>query len=203
MLKKIIVWILLIVASALAVIVLYIYHIRELRPVGAAPSSSRVINSAFQAEAIAAANWMESVYAQQNFPSLSVAVGVDGQLVWHGVIGYADLGEKSAANIDTRYRIGSISKSFTAVTAMRLHEQGKLNIDEQFGHYVQDYPAQFAGISLRQLLSHQAGVRHYLNEIAENFSSTEYESTRAAAQIVRRADAAARGAGRGTPGARW
>ncbi|MDZ7928315.1 MAG: serine hydrolase domain-containing protein [Agrobacterium sp.] len=59
---------------------------------------------------------------QSHAPSLSIAVGHGGELIWAGAIGYKDLARKIPAQLDTRYRIGSTSKALTATGLARLYD---------------------------------------------------------------------------------
>lgn len=124
--------------------------------------------------------WMAELYRDSGVPSVTAAVGVKGQLLWAGAIGHADLSAAVPATPETRYRIGSISKPITAVTTMRLSVKGIIDIDAPFATYVPDFPSAPAGYSLKQLLSHQAGIRHYVG-MAEAWSDTPYATTSDAA----------------------
>ena len=84
-------------------------------------------------------------------------------------------GSMAVAN-DARWHIGSISKSFTSTLVMRLVDRGELNIDAPVGQYLADFDdsihSDWKAVSLRQLLSHTAGLpanapRHVTNETYE------------------------------------
>ena len=184
MVKKLLLGLLILFLLLIAVAFGYLHSIHAERPAEPPPITRVVLNPAYENQAIAASAWLANLYADHLVPSVSAAVGINGQLVWQGVIGYADLDKQTLATPNTGYRIGSISKPMTAVALLRLQEQGVLNIDDTFSEHVPDFSASYEPITLKQLLSHQAGIRHYVNEIAENFNSTEYTSTRAAASIV-------------------
>lgn len=62
-------------------------------------------------------------------PSVSVAVVQNGQIVYAKAFGKADIAKDRAADANTRYAIGSISKQFTAAGLLLLQERGKLNLD--------------------------------------------------------------------------
>jgi serine beta-lactamase-like protein LACTB len=94
-------------------------------------------------------------------PSLSVAVAVGGQLVWADARGYADIETREPASLETVYPIGSVSKPITAALASLLWEKGVVDIDADIHDYLPTYPQTTYPITLRQLLSHQAGIRHY------------------------------------------
>ena len=59
----------------------------------------------------------------------SVSIFQDGKEVYQSAFGYADVREKVPANAETKYRIGSISKTFTATMVMQLVSEGKLRLD--------------------------------------------------------------------------
>lgn len=64
---------------------------------------------------------------------------------------------------DTKFRIGSLTKQFTAALVMKLVEQGQLKLDGRVGDYLPDYPsAAGRALTLHQLLSHTAGLPEYL-----------------------------------------
>lgn len=94
-------------------------------------------------------------------PAVSIAVAVRGEIVWAEARGVADLESRESVGLDSRFPIGSISKSITATAAARLSESGRIDLDKDIHAYLPLYPPQPHPITLRQLLSHQAGVRHY------------------------------------------
>ena len=67
---------------------------------------------------------------------------------------------------------------------MRMQEKQLISIDDLFGALVKDYSAENSGFTIKQLLAHQSGVRHYIDQLGENFNRKEYSSTREAASIV-------------------
>lgn len=127
---------------------------------------------------------LESQYTEYMVPSLSVAVSIRGQLAWAAAVGYADLDTLRPAGPDTAYRIGSISKSLTAVATMRLVDAQKIDMDAHFSSYVADFGDGRQTYTIRQLLNHQSGIRHYQDGFRENLSNIEYPTTRDAAAIV-------------------
>ena len=62
------------------------------------------------------------------------------------------------ARDDTVFAINSITKAFTGVAAMRLVDEGKLDLSAPVGRYLKDLPETWRGVTLRQLLSHQSGL---------------------------------------------
>jgi CubicO group peptidase (beta-lactamase class C family) len=114
-------------------------------------------------------------------PGLSVAVGMDGDIVWAQGFGYADLENKVAAWPATKFRIASISKPVTAAALGKLMEEGRLDLDAPIQAYVPSFPKKRWPITTRLLAGHLAGIRHYRG--SENLSSTHYEDVLDAIEI--------------------
>jgi serine beta-lactamase-like protein LACTB, mitochondrial len=114
-------------------------------------------------------------------PGLAVAVAADGKLVWSETCGFADRERRIRVGRTTRFRIGSVSKTLTAVTAARLSQQGRLDVDVEIQRYVTDFPRKSRPITPRQLGGHLAGIRHY--ERAEALSTEHYASLRSSLAI--------------------
>lgn len=184
MLKKWFVGILITIVVVFVVAGVYLFSIIESRPDEPQEAKSIVHQVEFSNHATQAVNWLNSLYQENNIPSLSAAVGVNGKLVWSGVIGHADLNKKILADSETQYRIGSVSKSITASAVMRMSEKGLIDINAPFNNYVNDFSAGKTEYTIKQLLTHQAGIRHYNPGFSELFNSKEYTSTREAAAIV-------------------
>jgi CubicO group peptidase (beta-lactamase class C family) len=90
-------------------------------------------------------------------PSLSAAVFRRGEILWQEAIGVADAESGAPATPDTQYRVGSITKTFTAVAVMQLRDAGELTLDDTLGDHIAESP--HAGPTVRQLLSHLSGLQ--------------------------------------------
>lgn len=112
--------------------------------------------------------------AENNVPGVSVAVGVDGGLVWAEGFGWADLEQHVPVTPLTRFRVGSVSKSLTAAAVGVLYERGRLDLDAPVQEYVPGFPEKRWPITTRELMAHTAGVRHYEGE-EEALSDRHYE----------------------------
>jgi CubicO group peptidase (beta-lactamase class C family) len=75
--------------------------------------------------------------------------------------GVADEASGAPNTTITRFRIGSITKQFTAMAILILQEQGKLRVEDAICHYVSDCPEAWRPITLRHLLTHTSGVPNY------------------------------------------
>ncbi len=94
---------------------------------------------------------------QDKIPAVSVAVFRDGQLAWAKAWGVSDADTKVAATPETLFQAASISKPVTALAAMRLVANGTLSLDADVSKAIDGWQAD-APITLRQLLSHSAGL---------------------------------------------
>jgi D-alanyl-D-alanine carboxypeptidase len=93
-------------------------------------------------------------------PSASVAVVKDGTLAYTHAYGNARLDPPTPATAEMRYKIGSISKQFTATAILMLAEQGKLSLDDPVFRFVPDL-TRAKEVTIRQLLSHTSGYQDY------------------------------------------
>ena len=98
---------------------------------------------------------------EQNLPGLSVAVGVAGNVVWAEGFGWADLESRVPVDPRMRFRIGHVSKALTSAGVGLLRQQGRLHLDDEIQVYVPAFPRKKWPVTLRQLMGHVAGVRHY------------------------------------------
>lgn len=99
--------------------------------------------------------------SQQSIPAVSLAVAVNGELAWTAAWGMADLENFVPAKSSTMFRTGSIAKPVTAVAVMQLVEAGRMDLDAPIQRYVPSFPNKSATITVRQLLGHLGGIRHY------------------------------------------
>lgn len=97
---------------------------------------------------------------QLGAPSASIAIVLDDRIAYTQAFGDARLSPELAASRTSRYQIGSISKEFLATALLMLQEEGKLSLDDQVGKYLPELEAA-RSVTLRQLLSHTAGIRDY------------------------------------------
>ena len=104
---------------------------------------------------------------EQNLPGLSVAVGIDGEIVWAEGFGWADLENRVPVRPDLRFRIGHVSKALTSAAVGLLLERGRLHLGDEIQKYVPTFPRKQWPVTLRQLMGHMAGIRHYLGEEAD------------------------------------
>lgn len=118
---------------------------------------------------------------EQDYPGIAIAVSIGGKSVWSEGFGYADLEQRVPLWPTSRFRIGSISKPFTAAAVARLFEDGRLDVDAPVQQYVPYFPEKRWPLTTRNLGAHLGGVRHYQGE--EFLSSTSYETVKSGLAI--------------------
>ena len=107
-----------------------------------------------------------------NIPGISVCVVLDNKIVYNNSFGFSDVTNKTIATDSTKYRIGSLTKLFTASTFAKLIEKGDLKEEDFIARFV-TVPKNIQVIKLGQLASHTSGIRHYgTHEISSQNEAT-------------------------------
>jgi CubicO group peptidase (beta-lactamase class C family) len=117
-----------------------------------------------------------AITAQKNYPKMlddyaqaeykikdfngTVLVMQKGKAIYKKAFGLADREWNVPNTVDTKYRIGSVTKQFTATCILQLAEQGKLGIDDKLSKYFPDYP-KGDSITIHMLLNHTSGIKNY------------------------------------------
>jgi D-alanyl-D-alanine carboxypeptidase len=94
-------------------------------------------------------------------PGAAVRVEKGGEVVLRKGYGMADLEMGVPIEPDMVFRLGSITKQFTAAAVLLLVEEGKVELDAPVSAYLHDYEGPGAGASIHQLLTHTAGLPNY------------------------------------------
>jgi len=103
---------------------------------------------------------------QAKIPGLSIAVSMGNEVIYSNAFGFEDIEKNIPATTDTKYRIGSINKLFTATVFVELIGKGTFNENSKAKEFVPSLPLNYQNITLSQLASHTSGIRHYTrNEI--------------------------------------
>lgn len=118
-------------------------------------------DKSFVKEIKIAERFIDSLRLKQDIPGISVCVGNRDKIIWAEAFGYADLENKTEVSIQSRFRIGSVSKLLTSLAVGKLYQQGKLALDSPIQKYLPDFPEKKYAITSRQLAGHTAGIRHY------------------------------------------
>ena len=100
---------------------------------------------------------------QGDSPGVAVLVARDGKIVFQGGFGLADLEKKTPVTTETKFRIGSITKQFTAAAILKLTEQRKLAVTDPLSKFFPDFP-RGGEVTLRHLMTHTSGIHSYTDK---------------------------------------
>jgi CubicO group peptidase (beta-lactamase class C family) len=112
-----------------------------------------------------------SLLAEEKLPGLSLAVAVDGEIVWAEGFGWADPEDRTPVTPDTLFRIGGVTETLTGCAVGLLLERGRIDLDAAVQHYVPHFPEADRPVSTRQVMAHTAGIRDYRGD-REEFRNT-------------------------------
>ena len=103
--------------------------------------------------------WYEHALKASGFNG-GMLVAKNGNIIFEAYNGNAHLNRKDGIDSLTSFHIASVSKTFTAMAVLKLWQDGKLNIDDEYSKY---FPAfNYPGVTVRSLLSHRSGLPNYL-----------------------------------------
>lgn len=88
----------------------------------------------------------------------AVLIARDDKLIVNKGFGIADVGANTPISAETKFRIGSITKQFTAAAILLLHEEGKLNVDSPFCNYMESCPDAWKPVTVRNLATMSSGI---------------------------------------------
>jgi D-alanyl-D-alanine carboxypeptidase len=100
---------------------------------------------------------------ENNKAMCGVAIVKDGKLVYDNYIGFASVESKIKNSELTKFRIGSITKVFTAVMIFQLIEEGKLSMETKLSEFYPEIPNS-EKITISDMLSHRSGIHNFTND---------------------------------------
>ena len=123
-----------------------------------------------------------SEYGQFNGAAL---ISENGKIIFKKGFGLANFEWEIPNQTDTKFRLGSISKQFTAFLIVKLAEDGKLQLDAPISKYLTDYPKETGDkITVHHLLTHTSGIPNYTNDpnffkerMRNSYSPKDFTST--------------------------
>ena len=101
---------------------------------------------------------------EHRLPSVAAALADDRGPVWTFADGAADPSRDEPASVDTVYRVGSVTKPFTATAVMQLRDEGALRLDDPLAHHLPEFAratnpfGPVEDVTIRRLLTHQSGL---------------------------------------------
>jgi CubicO group peptidase (beta-lactamase class C family) len=100
--------------------------------------------------------------AHESYPGGAVLVAKDGEIVYQGAVGLENIKDKTPIELNTKFRIGSVTKQFTASAILKLQEQGKLSVHDKLSTYYPDFP-RGDQVTIHHLLTHTSGIHSFTN----------------------------------------
>src|SRR5438552_1078038 len=105
---------------------------------------------------------MKDVLDKEHLPGAGIALIANGEVLWCGGIGQADIAANRAVSCDTEFRVGSISKTFVALALLKLQEEGKVNLYARLQDVAPEIPFKNRWeaahpVRIGNLLEHTAG----------------------------------------------
>ena len=90
----------------------------------------------------------------------NVLVSHNGKVVYKNAFGYSDLKRKTPLHLESVFQLASVSKQFTSVAIMMLHDAGKLDFSDTVQKFFPEFP--YRHITIRDLLAHRSGLPNYM-----------------------------------------
>lgn len=131
-------------------------------------------------------NYISNIFKKlqiDTMPGASVLVAQNGNIVYQKGFGYADIEKKIPVTPDTKFKIGSVSKQFTAVAILKLQEEGKIKTEDKLSKYIPDFP-RGNEVTIYQLLTHTSGIHDY--SFQQNFEMTKPITPQALLDIIKK-----------------
>ena len=101
----------------------------------------------------------DSILIKHHFNG-AIIVAKNGEILMENYQGYADFATKDTITPNTPFHLASVSKTFTAISILKLWEEKKLNIDDSIQVYISTFP--YHNITLRMMLNHRSGLPNYV-----------------------------------------
>lgn len=121
-------------------------------------------------------NALADIHARQRNIGLSAVVALNGQTILAHQLGFADLEHRVPVTAATRFGVASITKAFTGIALLKLHEAGSIDLDAPIQRYVPAFPVKPGGpITPRLLAAHLAGIRHWATERNADLYSRHFD----------------------------
>lgn len=123
--------------------------------------------------------WLEGQVLSRHLPGIAVGVVANQELIWATGFGFADTAKQVPMTPQTKFRMASHSKLFTATAIMQLREQGKLRLDDPVSKYLPWFQVKTAEsddppITIEELLTHSSGLPR---EAGSHWTTFEFPTT--------------------------
>lgn len=96
-------------------------------------------------------------------PGVAVLIARGDDVLYSGAVGLASVEHGVPITTDTKFRIGSVSKQFTAASILKLKDAGKLKLEDTLSKYVTDFP-RGDEVTIHHMLTHTSGLKNYTSD---------------------------------------
>jgi len=100
---------------------------------------------------------------KDNYPGAAVLISRDGDMLYNKGFGYAELSHNTPISPETKFRIGSITKQFTAAAILKLQEDGLISVEDKLSKYIPDFP-RGEEVTIDRLLTHTSGIHSFTSQ---------------------------------------
>ncbi len=97
---------------------------------------------------------------KKDYPGAAILVAKDGKIIYENAYGLSDIENKIPLTTESVFRIGSITKQFTATAILKLQEEGLIKLDDKLSKYIPDFP-RGDEVTIHHLLTHTSGIHSY------------------------------------------
>ncbi len=104
---------------------------------------------------------LQSLIESNEYVGLSAAIAYKGEIILAEGFGFKNLENKQKPDSETLFRIYSISKTLAGILAMKLVDEGKLDLEQSIAKVIPELPEHLHQITPKDLLAHLSGIRHY------------------------------------------
>jgi CubicO group peptidase (beta-lactamase class C family) len=133
-------------------------------------ASLLIPQSAGSAQADLVRTYLQTLIDQNAVPGLAVVVIQRGEVKHRVTLGLADRAANTAVTPNTRFESASLVKPFVAMATLLLVQDGKIDLDAPLKTYLAEAPSAWDGVTLRQILSHSAGLPYEVPRIASDLA---------------------------------
>jgi CubicO group peptidase (beta-lactamase class C family) len=123
-----------------------------------------------------------SALAKQNKFSGVVLIARDGQPLFHKAYGMANLEWAIPNTTDTKFRLGSVTKQFTAAAIAKLEDAGKLKVSDKACNYLPVCPESWRNITIYQLVTHTSGIHNFTD--VKEYNASKRATSRLQTQLA-------------------
>jgi CubicO group peptidase (beta-lactamase class C family) len=118
-------------------------------------------------------------------PGCVVLVAKGDKIIYRKAFGSANTELKTPMQPDRLFRIGSMTKQYTAIAVLRLVEQGKIRLQDSIQYYIKDFPSMGYTITIENLLTQTSGIKDYLSEISNPSKQKETYTPREGVDYIK------------------